>query len=403
MKRTKLGRAGFALPAVIVVMVLLSAMGIAALLMTSNEMKSSRAMREGGKAFYAAEAGLNKTWANWPDSIGGTLEPGDSVTLGWVNLEGGASYNVQLHRVDNGATRPLFRMLAEGRGDGPLGGRTVLSYLMTGGTSALFDLPGAFHFGGAANIGKGGNVTIDGNDNVPPGWGGSCDLPGPAKPGLAVSDSSLINFEDSPTLLGDPPFTEAPFDTLAFDALYDALVAAADISFPPGLQLKDATHQIVPESFGGACDKSVDTNWGAPEDPTHPCFDYYPIVYVPAGFDFKTQPDHAGQGILLVDDATQLENGFSWYGLIMSKGDIQVEQGKSGCEPANVYGSMYTRNPGGSTKLHGGQHWGCPPTSEGSSLFWSSCVMDRIAQFSSASALVAGRMAPVSGSWSQTF
>ncbi len=387
------------MPMIIFALVVMGTVAVAAMLTAGDEQRSARAVRESGAAFYAAEAGLNQVWATWDDTLVANLAPGDSLDLGWQTLDNGASYRAVITRYDNGSgitvTDPvLLGMMVEGRGPGPLGGQRVVSFGLTRAASALL-LPGAFHFAGNATIGDGGNVIIDGNDNVPPGWGGVCDAPGPAKPGLAVSDSTLITFQDSPTLMGDPPFSQAPFDTLAFDALFDQLVAIADITFPPGVQLKDGTHQIVPvENPPGVCDTSVDTNWGAPEDPTHPCFDYFPVVYVPAGFDFKTQPDHAGQGIMLIDNQAQLENGFSWYGLIMARSDIQVEQGKSGCEPANVYGSMYTKNTNSNTKLWGGK-WGCPPGTPGSSLFWSSCVMKRIEQKSAAANLLRGRLEPL--------
>ena len=80
----------------------------------------------------------------------------------------------------------------------------------------------------------------------------------------------------------------------------------------------------------------------------------------------------------------EIENGFSWYGLIMSKDDIQVEQGKSGCEPANVYGGLYTRNNNSSVKLWGPKWFPsditCNGTEAGSSLFYSSCAMKRVGE-----------------------
>ncbi len=389
-------RDGFVLPVVLFTMAILGLLAVAALSTATDEQRSSRALRESGIALYVAEAGahairgtqIDTSGTTLLDSLAATLAPGDSVDLGWKSLPSGAIYRPVLHRIDNGG-QSLYRLTVLGRGEGLWGGRRLISLTLTSPPSFV-ELDGAFVFGGNASVGKGGGfnggppVTVDGNDNVPPGWAGVCDPPGPAMPGLVVPDITAVSFSDSPTVMGDPPTVEAPFDVAAFDAQFDALVAMATIVFGPG-QLGDA-YQIQPvENPPGVCDTSVNTNWGAPEDPTHPCFDYFPIIYIPNGINFKTQPDHAGQGILLMDGDAQLENGFSWYGLIMAKSSIQVEQGQAagGCEPANVYGGLYTRNDGSNVKLHGPEHFPgsitCNGTEAGSSLFYSSCAMQRIA------------------------
>ncbi len=398
-------REGFAIPAVIFALVVMSMLAMVSLITARDEQLSSRAMHESAGAFYAAEAGYNQLLATWNDSLTNTLQPGDSLLLGWQSLEGGARYRGVISRYDNGGGgQKMFALTVEGRGAGPAGGQRVVSVGLTPGGGVSLNLDGAFVLNSTFNVGKGGGVVVDGNDNIPPGWGGVCDAPGPAQPGIVTDDPSTVNEEGSPTITGDPPIQVAPFDTAAFDALFDQLVAMADITFPPGVQPKDGTHQILPvENPPGVCDTSMDTNWGAPEDPTHPCFDYYPIIYAPEGFDFKAQPDHAGQGILLVDETAQLENGFSWYGLIMAKGDIQIEQGKGGYQPANIYGALYTRNDNSSTKLAGPQ-WhdsiggvivkipnGDPPIVDphidvpGSSLYYSSCALERLEELSSMS------------------
>ena len=88
----------------------------------------------------------------------------------------------------------------------------------------------------------------------------------------------------------------------------------------------------------------------------------------------------------------------------MARDGIQVEQGKSGCEPSNIYGAMYTRNTGSSTKLWGPKHFPvditCNGTEPGSSLFYSSCAMNRIN--AALSALGSGGLQPIgSRAWSE--
>ena len=238
-------------------------------------------------------------------------------------------------------------------------------------------------------------MVIDGNDNVPPGWDGVCDPPGPAKPGLSVPDLTTVDFADGPTIMGDPPIVESPFDFAAFDALFASLKALATNVYPSGQK----PGSIAPAVNNNVCDTSVIDNWGAPEDSTHPCFDHFPIIYVEDAFKVTLS---SGQGILLTDSEAQFENGFHWYGLVMARGDIQVEQGKSGCEPANIYGGMYTRNDLSDVKLWGPKWYPanitCNGTEQGSSLFYSSCAMQRIADLSLAGS--AG-VVTVGGSWTE--
>lgn len=391
---TDKGEGGFVLASVIFVVALLGVLAVTTVIMTGDERQAAHGIREGTRAFYAAEAGMNEVIATFDSLEYDTLmtAPGDSLDLGWVTLsENGTSYRAVIHRVDNGGPA-IYSLHVEARTAG--GGQREMRVALTSGSGGTIDLDGAFQFGGNAKIGKGGLVTVDGNDNIPPGWEGVCPPPGPAKPGLSIADVADITFQGSPTIMGNPPIVETPFDTLAFDVLYASLVAQADIVFPPGLELRNEQIQPV-ENPPGVCDTSVPTNWGAPEDPTHPCFDYFPIVYVPGGVNFKTQPDHAGQGILLTDASSQLENGFSWYGLMMALDDVQVEQGQSGCAPANIYGGLYTRNNSSSTKLEGAKP-NCPPGTIGSSLFYSSCAMQRIGAGGASGGIV-----PVRGSWTE--
>ena len=354
--RSRLARGeGFALPAVIFALVLMSTVAVAALLTAGDEQLSSRAVRESSGAFYAAEAGLNVVWAAWPDSLVDLLEPGDSTDLGWQTLDNGASYRGVIQRYDNGG-QPVYGLRVEGRGAGPLGGQRVLSFALTRvSTSVTLNVPGAFNMAGNATIGDDGGVVVDGNDNIPPGWT-SCDPPGPAVPGMTTPDAAVVELNNSPTVTGDPPILEEPFDTQAFDSLFAALVAQADIVFPPGVLF---TAPAPVENPPGVCDTSVPTNWGAPTDPSHPCFDYHPIIYVPGGVETS---GGVGQGILLNGSARHagLDGGFIFYGLIMSESWVELENG------ASLYGASYSK--ANDNEMHGG-----------SSARYSSCALNRAA------------------------
>ncbi len=399
-ERLESSEGGFALAAVIFVLVLLGVLAVTSFVTTGDERRASVGMRESAKAFYAAEAGVNLVVAQWDSLQYDTLfaAPGDSANLGWQTLpENGTSFWAMLYRIDDGG-QARYALEVEGRAAG--GGQRGVSVVL-GGTSTVIALNGAFQFAGNATIGDGSGfnggppVVIDGNDNVPPGWDAVCDPPGPAVPGLSVSDATAVDFADGPTILGNPPMVESPFDVAAFDALYDLLVSQATNVYTTGQK----PGSVQPAVNNNVCDTSVIDNWGAPEDPTHPCFDHFPIIY--AVDDFKVTLS-SGQGILLTDGDAQFENGFNFYGLVMARNSIQVEQGKSGCEPANIWGGMYTRNDASDVKLWGPKWYpgdiSCNGTEPGSSLRYSSCAMQRIADLSLAGSAGA---AIVNGSWTE--
>ena len=92
-------RNGFVIPAVVLAIVVLGIMTVAALTTATDEVRSSRAMRESGTALYAAEAGANLLMVTVVDSpstvldtLASVMNPGDSVDFGWTTLSSGASY-----------------------------------------------------------------------------------------------------------------------------------------------------------------------------------------------------------------------------------------------------------------------------------------------------------------------
>ena len=173
---------GFALAAVIFVMALLAVLAITGLGMTADARLASHGVREGTRAFYAAEAGVNLVMANWDSLQYDTLmaAPGDSVDLGWETIpENGCTYRAVLQRVDDGGSGgPLYYVKVAGRSEGSLGGERTLGAMLTnssvqvpgvlfGGTVEISGSPtitgdcGAFHSNG--DITKGAkNLTMDG-------------------------------------------------------------------------------------------------------------------------------------------------------------------------------------------------------------------------------------------------
>ena len=361
MKSSETSREGFVLPAVIFTMAILGLLAVAALTTANDEHRSSRAIRESGAALYAAEAGAHLILGTVVDSpltvldtlAAGGMASGDSVDLGWSTLPSGAAYHPVFHRIDGGG-KDMYLLMMVGRGAGPWGGERRISLALTSspGPGGTLNIPAAWAVAGPTIIGAG--AVADGNDNIPPGWGGACDPPGPAIPGVTAPNASDIDVNPGP-VLGDPPTVVAPFDVTHFDSLFTALVA-------------EANHTILSRITGGVgptlnadltCNTSDPLNWGAPEDPTHACFDYFPIIYIPDGMNITE--DGAGQGIFLTDNDTQANSGFDFYGLIMSHGTENNND-------SNIYGAVYSDNGGWQNEIE-----------NGSDMLYSSCALSRAA------------------------
>ena len=97
------------LPVIILGLLVMSTLAVAAVITSGDEQRSSQAVREASVAFYAAEAGLNSTYAGW-DAIEAqvdSLEPGDTLDLGWEALAGGSSFRSLVIRTDAATVRKL--------------------------------------------------------------------------------------------------------------------------------------------------------------------------------------------------------------------------------------------------------------------------------------------------------
>ncbi len=199
--------------------------------------------------------------------------------------------------------------------------------------------------GGGQAVVKPG-VTMSGRDMIPVGWGAACSSPLEDKPGIVWKDDAQEVVEPGGSLDGAPPLVEDPTitETNVFEwgsLNYDDLVAMADIEIPSP---SASSGQINPQVAGGVCDTAPWDNWGAPEDPSSPCFDYFPILHRPGPLTL-TSGTGVGQGILLVDGELTIEGDFHFYGLVIVKGEIQMK-GDVQITGAVIAGAQLQSEPG---------------------------------------------------------
>jgi Tfp pilus assembly protein PilX len=128
----RLDSQGFALPTILVVILLLSTITVTALRTAVDERMTGKAMRESAKAIYAAEAGVNAVIAGWDNAYfdSALAVPGDSLDMGWQSMENSCSYRAMVHRLDDGSGRKLYQVNSTGRGSGSLRGQRTLAVVL---------------------------------------------------------------------------------------------------------------------------------------------------------------------------------------------------------------------------------------------------------------------------------
>jgi hypothetical protein len=315
---------GFALAMAVFALVLLAAIVAGGYFSASQEYLIGRGMRSTTQSFYAGEAGLREVLEDWDPLIYNAMQPGDSVTVGPFTLDGDS-------------LKRYFYIEAAGRISGPnRGERRQAVVVRTSYTDICCD--GAVKVVNNVTFGGGAQPIISGYNNDPPGiWPASAcaGIPGDSTPGVIHGPTGIVNdysrVEGNPAVVADGGLTSANLFDFG-DLTYDDLVAMANHEFVGDLTFNNTTASTV----GGKCNRSDPLNWGAPQNPGSPCFDYFPIIHVT--HDLYLTGAGAAQGILLVDNDLYISGPFEFYGIALVKDDLDMGG------PVDVYGGMYVRD-----------------------------------------------------------
>ena len=294
------GRQGFALPAMIFALLLMSVLAVVALQTASDDQLSSQAVREGGVALYAAEAGTNWVLSTLDNNVWTTLAPGDSVDLGWQGFGNGSSYHAVLHRYDNDDGRQkVFGLTVDGHGAVPLGGRRVIRLMLTPGAPPGMILNPIASLAPIAGFNSSGGGLLSGSDST------SCPtgtVAGVAAPDGFVTEGGTVVDGPEPWLAGVPPVQwlgtmVGAYAALQLDwALLEQLTP--DYSVPRIQNWPDSA-----AAFGG---------------------DQWPMITVTRG-SITLKAAQSGQGLLLTDGNLTVESGFEWHGLILVGGGFDTK------------------------------------------------------------------------------
>jgi len=316
---------GFALPAVILLMVLLSALAVFGIVLATNQQSMSARTRARASAFYAAEGGLANAIENWAGARAALTPPGSTRVVSSGSLPGGTTYQAEVLRLDDGSTvYPLFALRSRGQARN---GYTDEVGLLT--TSVPFDIPINFALRVRGNTKIHGTFDVSGHDHVPPGLSTECPSPETSRPGILVDDLSHIDEKGNPGIEGDPP-TQVDPDTAEaqfFDfggLTYEQVAAKANHKLPDGTLFSGS--QPAPSlTAGGACNLNDIANWGDPLNLGQPCSDWFPIIHVSG--NLKLTSNGAGQGILLVDGDLEMTGGAEFYGPVIVRGRLKSTGG----------------------------------------------------------------------------
>lgn len=317
---------GFALAITIFALVLLAAIVAGGYFSATQEYQIGRSMRSLTSSYYAGEAGIRQVVADWDPLLFDGMAVGDTVTFGPTQVAGGGNYSAMVMRVGEASDsiKRYFYIEVVGQPRGPHLGARRQAVVVRAIYPDICCRFAATTVLGSIGFGGGGSPIISGFDQNPPVWPAStCSgIPTEDVAGARVDSSTTISdsskIEGAPTAIITDSLSVAGM--LTFNGLtYDDLVAMADHEFAGNYTMYDSNPTL---DASGACDGSNPTNWGEPDDPGHPCFDYFPIIHVTD--TLFLEGSGSAQGILLVEDGIKFNGPYEFYGIAISRGVMEM-------------------------------------------------------------------------------
>jgi hypothetical protein len=322
-------RDGFAIPAAVFVIVVLTIVAIAGLYIAQSNATANTGIRLSLRALYAADAGATEVIGTWDRATFLQLSPGDSAVTEWRSLPGGSHYRTSVLRVDDDLTgsETLFRLRTVGRpGHGTA--QRVLVNMVRVARADVMCCDAAIKVQGQLRLqGTGVGVKVSGIDTPPSTWGAVCPSDRTDLPGVLIQNTDSLRINGSPIIEGTPPVSEdpglVPADFEQFGEIsYLDLTRMADKQLA-GDQVITTIQPVVED---GRCAEWEPLNWGDPDNQSSPCFQYMPVTHVSG--DLQIAGTGYGQGILLIDGDLIVTGSFEFYGIIISQGeaDASVQQ-----------------------------------------------------------------------------
>lgn len=308
------GRSGFALPATLLAMFVIGAIVTGGFYMSSQEHNVSLSTELGAQALQAAEYGLEESVAGFTTN---DMEP----------LALGAAHLMRTGSVWNGFTGSSTAVGEYAVHVVPLGGRIYLVQsegAVTRGNrvgrrrvaklvrSDKLELPYKSAMTVYGKLAVQGNSLITGYDACTTG----------AVAGVVATSDTLVSGGDTSKerITGEPKVSG---DSLLLSTVeekldIDGLIAQRTLEATGEKSIAASTVEVNGEQV---CNKNDPNNFGAPNDPTHPCHDYFPVIHAPGNLQLNTGN---GQGILIVDGDLELAGHVNFFGVVIVRGSFRI-------------------------------------------------------------------------------
>ena len=313
-------RSGFALPAAIFSVILVSALVAGALFVATDELRAGRGDGADQRALAAAEWALERAILTWDSRRNVTQPVGRTDTLMTEYAAPNDTLVVLATRLQRRSVWITATATRGGDGRGIPARHTVAASLRLVDTP--FPAPAALTSGGAVLVDGG---VVDGRAAGPAGdsTATTCTASVSAA-GRRVPDVSRVTCPSCGTspgsgVFGLPPIDSSGVTDSGFAAVVNATVASlvrrASIDLPGG------TMAPRPISANALCDLTDPFNWGDPGGAS-PCADWLPVIHVRGSVVLSAGA--VGQGILVVDGSVRVEGGARFVGVVLASGDVTV-------------------------------------------------------------------------------
>jgi hypothetical protein len=302
---------GIALMTVIFITAILFTFITATVILSSLDLKLTSNLKLSDAAIQVADSGVHHALAVIP---AGTTFPYSAETevVPWTNHPSLSRYSYLVTGINTaGGTQAILTSEASG----PNGTRKIIKAYVGRGSFGLgaTSLPGSVASSTETNF-SGDSFTINGSDN--------CNA-APSVPGIAVTDPALAT-EITNSTTTDGGLASDQMDNVTGAGGTPSVVAVPPLSQTVS-QMADG-YLALPHTDLAGGNYSGNSNWGTASTPG--------ITRITG--DAQIQGTIEGYGVLIVDGALDIAGNFTFHGLVIARGNVQVQiTGNAG-----IYGSL---------------------------------------------------------------
>lgn len=321
-------QSGFALIAAIVALALIEVLAIGLIAVTNHARLAAEERAALTATRLAAESAIRQAVSGWDEYALGFPGPGTRFALSRpVATAGAPTVDLRAERLARGLV--IVRATAwTAVGNGVrANAAATLSAIPT--DEARQDFHSALVSGGDVELV--GDAVIDGTTPgslPPPLQLADCTDPAPTwpiaagspRPAAALAAGSALDVSATAVVAGSPAVLTGAPRTAPSSFLRLSRIPIADVAAIAD-RVETGAVSLGPRTAASRCDRDAPGNWGAPGSRTHPCFDYVPLVFAPAGL---TIAGGDGQALLVVDGDLTIADGVGLRGAILVTGRLTM-------------------------------------------------------------------------------